>query len=251
MRVFISGLTAAGKTTHSVFLAEEFSLQYISASSQLMKQFNKDPHVLRKDFWFNDESKEIRDVRKRDRSADQATDQLLIAYAAKLEAAVFDTWALPWITPVKGLRIWLDSSLTTRCWKAYISHGAVDKYIQEQYEKEVIEKDTFTRQLFLDTYNFDIFHNLDVFDYILDISSFITAPTKEASSSSIKEVQKLVSSIIMYHITLSAKNFSKLQSLFHHYGIDVFKKTPLQLGKQCSGKEKQCIRVFTKSEQLF
>ena len=46
MRVFISGLTAAGKTTHSVFLAEEFSLQYISASSQLMKQFNKDPHVL-------------------------------------------------------------------------------------------------------------------------------------------------------------------------------------------------------------
>jgi cytidylate kinase len=227
MRVFISGLTAAGKTTHSVFLAEEFSLQYISASSQLMKQFNKDPLALRKDFWFNDESIEIRDARKRDRSADQATDLLLIAYAAKLEAAVFDTWALPWITQVKGLRIWLESSLTTRCWKAYISHSAGSKYVHDRYEKEIIEKDFFTRKLFLDEYGFDIFQDLDIFDYILNISSFITAPTKEASSSSIEKVQELISSIIMYHTTLSARSFSELQSLFHHYGIDVFKKTPL------------------------
>lgn len=84
-----------------------------------VKQFNKDPRVLRKDFWFNDESIDIRGARKKDRSADQATDQLLIAYADKLESAAFDNWALPWITPVKGLRIWLESSLTTRCWKAY------------------------------------------------------------------------------------------------------------------------------------
>lgn len=100
---------------------------------------------------------------------------------------------------------------------------AIGKYIHDQYEKEVIEKDTFICKLFLDTYNFDIFCDLDVFDYALDISSFITAPTKEASSSSISEVQDLVSSITMYHVTLSTWSLSKLRSLFHYYGIDVFK----------------------------
>ena len=67
-RIFISGLTAAGKTTHSKLLCKEHQLEYISASGQLLHELNVDTTAISGDFWISDQSAKVRELRKKDKN---------------------------------------------------------------------------------------------------------------------------------------------------------------------------------------
>lgn len=225
-RIFISGLTAVGKTTHSNLVALDYELKYVSASSFLLQKMNLDCSNLPKNFWVSPDAARLRSERAKDLSVDKWVDQRMIKAVEDLDKAVFDTWALPWLTDKAGLRICLESSTTARWWKAIISHGPESQMKPEEVLKGLEEKDRTTREYFLSSYGFDIFHDRNVFDYVIDITDFITAPTLEASRVSIARVQEIVETIVDYYYSSFDDDLRRIGNLFARYGRGVFVKAP-------------------------
>jgi cytidylate kinase len=225
-RLFISGLTAAGKTTHAKMLASAFALQYVSASSFLLQQVDIDPEMLPNNFWISPLASQLRERRAADQSIDEWVDQHMITAASELDHVVFDAWGLPWLSAAPGLRIWLDSSTRARWWKALISQGAASSTSADQILEEITEKDTFTRNYFLARYGFDIFRDHQVFDYCLDITEFITAPTYEASLQSIAASHEIVAAVVHYYFLPEAVHEATLVHLLRKYSRAVFGKVP-------------------------
>lgn len=224
--VYMSGLTAAGKTTHAKFLEYTYGLEYVSASSRLLKELQVDSNTIPSNYWISQASEDVRKQRRESRKADIAVDTQLVQASRHLEQVVFDTWGLPWLSSSPGLRIWLASTLETRAWKAYVSHGANGVYNHEYYEKEVKEKDVFSHEYFLETYGFDIFKNHDVFDVMLDISKFILEPTIEASRSSVEECNRIMGCIFEAYFTESKTALSDLDGFVKKHSTSVFLKLP-------------------------
>jgi len=224
--VFISGLTAAGKTTHARMLATAFSLQYVSASSFLLQQADLDPERLPKNFWISPLASQLRARRATDQSIDEWVDQHMIEAASNLEQVVFDAWGLPWLSSAPGLRLWLASSPQARCWKALISQGREASVDANQARKEIMEKDRFTRNYFLSQYRFDIFRDHEPFDYCLDLTEFITAPTYHASLQSIAASQQIIAAVVDSYFFPTAAHEASLAHLLGRYGRAVFCKVP-------------------------
>lgn len=225
-KIFISGLTAAGKTTHSKLLASEYDLHYLSASSFLLKRANIDTNNLPKDFWVSPAAMSVRDQRANSRSIDTWVDQQMVEASSALDTVIFDSWGLPWLSQESGLRIWLESSLNSRCWKAIISHGHESIVDPAEILTEISEKDLFTREYFLSSYGFDLFQDHDIFDYIIDITTFIKAPTEKASYDSVKGSQELLTDIVNYHINPHREKLEQLHCQIKRHGDTVFRKIP-------------------------
>lgn len=226
-RIFISGLTAAGKTTHAQLIASKYELKFVSASSFLLKKVNIDSENIPKNFWVSDAAIQLREMRTQNLSVDHWVDQQMMKAAKDLENAVYDTWALPWLTLETGLRIHLTSSIRARWWKAIISHGPTSQMSPEFVLSGIKEKDRSTQRYFQSEYGFDIFKDYSIFDYIVDISIFIKAPTPSASLVSISKSQEIIDGIIQYHYQNSEDNTHQLMRLIKMYGKKVFLKTPI------------------------
>jgi cytidylate kinase len=228
-KIFIAGLTAAGKTTHSKLLASEFSLRYVSGSSLLFGYANLDSSTLPKDFWVTSASYSLRQQREKDQSMDRLVDQQLILVANSAGRFVFDSWGLPWLSSASGLRIWLASSLESRWWKAIISHEADFDPHARGVLNEIVNKDNFMKEYFFLNYGFDIFHDHQVFDYILDITTFITAPNKKSSELSISNSQEMLSTLVEYEFNSIEYNLEQMLKLIAKYGSSVLLKIPAKL----------------------
>lgn len=226
-RIFISGLTAAGKTTHSKLLAEQLHQPYISSSSILLQKAEIDTSLLSPNFWISKDAAELGDRRVKDKSMDTWVDETLVSMSTQMGNAVFDTWGLPWLSNEKGLRIWLESNITSRLWKAIVSHEAVLDVNHEKVREEVIKKDYFIRDYFKNNYGFDIFQDYELFDYIIDISSFIESPSVVASIKSVNISHEIVSAIVDASLSPSLQHLSRLTQLISTYGKTVFLKTPV------------------------
>jgi len=106
--ICISGLTAAGKSTHSHLLTGEFGATYVSGS-QIQLNFMCVSPIQTKDFWITPEAKAFWNPSQFER-----IDAELLRLESIGEAYVFDTSTMPWRHRKPALCIWIESSLESR-----------------------------------------------------------------------------------------------------------------------------------------
>ncbi len=203
MKVIISGLTAAGKTTHSHLVAKEFGFSYISGSSLLIEKYQGKTAKHPLDYWITDESFALDKERMKNPSQDVEIEKSLInVLENKDENIIFDTWALPWESQYPALRIWLESSIKSRSLKALVSFKGTSQFTIDEIYSRIAVRDHNTCNFFLHHFGLDIKNDHKPFDVILDISDFIAEATPISSSASISSVQKIISLIIRWRLNL-------------------------------------------------
>lgn len=188
MNVIVSGLTAAGKTTHAKSIASRLAWKYVSASSIMLESAGLSAEQP-EDFWVSPEGFDL--VTRC--SWDKIDDEM-----HKLEAsgnAVFDTFTLGWHRTRPAMCIWLESDERSRAFKAIVSHQARARS-EEQTRELVRDKDENVRRRQLERGRPDLLTDRAPFDTILDISSLITAPTPMASQKSIAVAESFLWAII-------------------------------------------------------
>lgn len=167
MRLVISGLTAAGKTTLARKLADQFTLDYVSAST-ILRQTLGDTSG----HWTP-----ALDLRRNDLSLERKVDHLVQEAFRQSEHAVFDCWGLPWIAgDVTGpaVFIWIGSDPESRfrkCFVSYLERGTPKTY--DECRDIVIAKDAKSHEIFMANWGFDIYTDRSPFNIVLDASSLI------------------------------------------------------------------------------
>jgi len=197
--IIISGLTAAGKTTHSKILSKEFGLSYISASDLLLRYFNIEPSKVGKNFWVSKEGIEISK-----KMADVNIEKMLLEKFNSTNYSIFDCLSLPYmIDNGRSLNIWIESSVQSRVMKAAVSHGK--DYVTRELEKEVICKDNNTLNTLRYSLNdIKIGEDIRCYDVIIDISDFIEEPNIVSSWKSISKAHRILSLIVGYFLSQDA-----------------------------------------------
>jgi cytidylate kinase len=193
--VIISGLTAAGKTTHCHLLAGEFGLRYVSGSQILLYLSGRFP-VQRRDFWVSDEAQTLWKSSEADR-----VDEELARLESTEKGLVIDSLATPWLHRDPAFKIWLESSLESRVTKALISHQGTSHFSRAELEARLQEKDQIQRERFLRKYGFDLLLDRRPFELILDISQCIKGTTLKDALGSIRAVHSLIRPAVGWHLT--------------------------------------------------
>jgi cytidylate kinase len=180
--IAICGLSAAGKTKHAQRLANELGYRYVSGTGTLARMMdipiNKDPPD-----WI-----EIADDVERVRTddTDLALEEHLVQIEASTTGQVFDVWALPWTSASRRLvRVWLESTPQSRAMKCFVSQGFAPSMSVDECLSYLARKDADNRALFRRTQGFDLVHDHDVFQVVLDNTSFIEEPTEAAANRGI------------------------------------------------------------------
>jgi cytidylate kinase len=193
--IAISGLTAAGKTTHSQILADRLGYEYVSAGEMLLAlteiAFDDPQHA-----WFGHNT-EIETARASG-NIDSAVDQTLVHLADTRRGQVFDAWALPWIYRGDLTRIWIDSDRSSRHWKCFVSQGASPPLDLAGCGHLVDAKDDYTRRSFLARHRFDLYRDHHVFDAVLSNTHLISAPTRESADHGIRHFVPVLDRIVDY-----------------------------------------------------
>ena len=174
-KVIVSGLTAAGKTTHSKLIADFLDVPYFSGSG-LLSELAGIPGPWRPEV----------DLVRTEGALDRALDTLMISRLDTSQDGVFDAWTLPWLTTSPVIKVWIQSDLPSRVRKAMVTELRRGELpVQEAVQGMVYEKDEFSRTLFNKLYDFDLFNDHWVFDLVIDNSSYISAATIEDSDKGI------------------------------------------------------------------
>ncbi|PZG15242.1 cytidylate kinase [Micromonospora craterilacus] len=188
-RVILSGLTAAGKTTHAALLAKHLGHESIHITDLLLSElgggFGSSEGV-----WFH-RMAEIESLRDGG-DVDDRVDRILSDVVRNRDGVVVDAWALPWYFTEPAIRIWIGSDRLSRSWKCAVSSPAEVALGPTGCAKLVDEKDRLTRQRFLRRYDFDIFSDRDVFDFVLDNSHLIDAPTRASADVGIDKFHRVL-----------------------------------------------------------
>jgi cytidylate kinase len=193
--VCISGLTAAGKTTHGHLLAGEFGLTYVSGS-QIQLNFMGVSPIQTKDFWITEDAKPLWN-----KDAFSRIDAELLRIESFSDGCIFDTSTMPWRHRRPALSIWLGSSLESRVLKSIISHRGRSRFELDDYPTLIAEKDASTQQIYKDLYGIRIGEDFSCFDLILDIGSLIKSATLEASLASIKITHDVIRPAVAWYLT--------------------------------------------------
>jgi len=204
--ICISGLTAAGKTTHSLLLAGEFGLTFVSGSQVRLFQSGVFP-IQQKDFWVTTEGKSL----WREEVFEKVEVELL-----RLESLatgyVFDTFTMPWLHKAPALCIWLESDIDSRAIKSLISHRGLTNVDIDSYATKIHEKDDTTLGIYKRLYGIDIAADHTCFNLVIDISSFISEPSLDASLRSIARAHRLIRAATGYYLTKSSAFQEELRS---------------------------------------
>ena len=112
--VVISGLTAAGKTTHARILQAEYGFAYVSASTILREKAGIHGQVPN-DFWLSSRGQQL--VADMDK---YGVDDTIQQFVETRDEQVFDCRTLPWLAPKPVFSIWLESSLESRVMKSVV-----------------------------------------------------------------------------------------------------------------------------------
>jgi cytidylate kinase len=192
--ILISGLTAAGKTTHAKILAAELEYSYVSATEVMADMLGIDRREVGPGFWqkYGDAIARVRDTTDLDRELDNQ----LTAMAAEEQKLVIDAWALPWLIPQEiCISIWIESDHPSRTLKAAVS----DENKQELfwYERFIGRKDDDTRERFLGIYGFDLYGTRETFTLEVDNSKYITKATREDSDRGIETFAPVINCSVM------------------------------------------------------
>jgi hypothetical protein len=92
----------------------------------------------------------------------------------------------------------------------------------EGLDRLVGEKDAFSAAYCRDVYGFELAADPNVFDVILDISSFIEAPTLDASARSIRRADEIVNALVGFALTAGMEFRAALQRCVREHGAAVF-----------------------------
>lgn len=225
MRIIISGLTAAGKTTHANILAEKYKINYFSASQILLDLYGI--NKFSGDFWVSDKSAELNKIRNEKDNIDKIVDKRLLECFLAVDSGIFDSWGLSWFVGDNQsdcLRVWLESDIESRHRKAIISNILAGENLSYDVILDRINlKDKQSRDYFMRNYDFDLYFDRLPFDLILDISSFIKSPTLDASRISIEHVDRILSSFIGMNFIKDDFFNRSFANCLQFYGKDVIK----------------------------
>jgi cytidylate kinase len=212
--IVISGLTAAGKTTHAKLLAGSLGYCYVSGTATLARmcgvETTEDPPQ-----WLA-----IADAvaERRHDGIDEQLEEELLRLSREKEGQVFDVWALPWTSRDPRLvRIWIESTRLSRQAKCFISQGDNPERTLVECGTLIDEKDRANRELFLRTIGFDLFADHGVFHLKLDNTSFIDAPTREAADQGIAAFAPIVQSAV--DVCMGTGDHDELTEWAHRYSI--------------------------------
>ncbi|WP_148272331.1 hypothetical protein [Micromonospora maris] len=128
--------------------------------------------------------------------ADDRVDRILADTMRNRDGVVVDAWALPWYCREPAIRIWIGSDRISRSWKCAVSSPAEVALGPTGCARLVDEKDWLTRQRFLSRYGFDIFADRDVFDFVLDNSHLIDAPTRASADAGINKFHRVLTACV-------------------------------------------------------
>lgn len=197
--ICISGLTAAGKTTHSLMLAGLFGLNYVSGSHTLLQASGLSGHQAR-EFW----ATEAAAMLCTEESFDKVEAELRRIESCTTDC-VFDTATMPWRAQRACLKIWLESDTKSRISKSIASHRGRSRLAVNEYSEMISRKDKETAKLYNRLYGFNIGPDEEVFDVIIDISSFVEDSTFEATQKSISAVSEIITPIVGWYLTGSGR----------------------------------------------
>jgi cytidylate kinase len=193
--VCISGLTAAGKTTHSHLLAGEFGLTYVSGS-QIQLNFMGVSPIQARDFWITDKAKSFWD-----QDGFNRIDTELLRLEQLSEGYIFDTSTMPWRHRKPALCIWLESDLKSRALKSIVSHRGRSTFLPDEYKSRIVDKDNSTKTIYNSLWGIEIGNDLSCFDLILDISSLISDASLCASLRSIRIAHSVIQPAVGWYLT--------------------------------------------------
>ncbi len=191
--IVLSGLTAAGKTTHAKLIANELKREVLHTTDFLLRAMNV--HENLKDIWV----RRLHELEKlRDSSTiDDQVDEFLHAQIRENTGLVVDSWALPWHSPIPNtLNIWIGSDRVSRAWKCGVSDGAPSTVTTRNCLDLVDEKDSLSRCRFVSRYGFDLFVDRGPFGLILDNSHLMTEPSVVCSQKGIEIFQRVLMACI-------------------------------------------------------
>lgn len=174
MKIFVSGLTAAGKTTHSRLLAETFGLRYFCMLDILSSRLGAS------------QTRWTPRFDGRDPEVDLGADRLMVQLATTEAGGVFDAWALPWLYAGQdAISVWIESSPESRLNKAKVSemlaHMTSTAADGVDLASLLEEKDHFSRRRFYDLYGFDLYTDRSPFNLVLDNGPLMPSPSCDAA----------------------------------------------------------------------
>ncbi|GAA2686883.1 MULTISPECIES: hypothetical protein [Actinosynnema] len=188
MKIIVSGLTAAGKTTLSRALARALGVPRYSASAVLLDVLGRAERE-----W----SPEV-DLARGDPELERAVDAAMAGLLGRAPAGVFDSWGLPWYSAEPAVRIWLESSTGSRarkCRVSYLERGSPRG--PAECARLLRDKDGLSRELFLANWGFDLFTDRAPFDLLVDCSALIpTATLRDARAGSRATFEAVLAALV-------------------------------------------------------
>ena len=184
MNIVISGYTAAGKTTHARLLAHALQFEFISAAEILLTAigFNLS-NISESEIWYR-HNERIHQIRQSSK-LDEELDEYLRDRARSGDRIVFDSRFLPWTDNENMVRIWLESDLLSRARKCCVSLNGNVPGITE-CARRIHSKDNLDVIRLAYSHEKVFSADTDLFDAVLDNSTFIADATNESAIAGIK-----------------------------------------------------------------
>ncbi len=209
MNITISGLTAAGKTTHALLVARRLGFGYDSASALMFRRLGI-AHRESNTLW-QSRFGEVEKLRN-ERPVDEELNAHLAHLLKTRDNIVFDSWSAPWLPGVANcLRIFIESDLWSRTLKVRVSQEPHGPFLSPPECRRLIEqKDTAAAERLGTMPNADIMTDRSPYDLVLDNSDLI-------SRASIADARR---GIAVFHERLLKAIFDHQDgSRIRHYGV--------------------------------
>jgi cytidylate kinase len=191
-KIVLSGLTAAGKTTHTKLLAQRLGYESVHVTDILLRELGiRRPS---QNVWVG-RLAELESMRNGN-TVDDQVDEILLSSVREKQHVIVDAWAFPWYGPQDMLRIWIGSDRLSRAWKCSVSALGVREMTTEESATLIDEKDDITRRRFRDRYGFDLYSDRSVFDFVLDNSHLISEPTLASSEAGIQRFDMVLAACV-------------------------------------------------------
>jgi cytidylate kinase len=191
--VVVSGLTAAGKTTHATLLARDLRLRYVSATAllaRLVADRTGGPVASR---W----QPSLDAARRRDQSIDDELDRALSATLCEPEGGVFDACLLPWMGRRRdAVHVWIESDLDSRVRKCVVSHWG-EGIDRDAAEQRVISKDSFTVARLARSAAEDYLPD-ERFSVVADNSALIPRATPETARAGVEAFRPVLTAAVAF-----------------------------------------------------